>query len=624
MHSAVSTPLKAKSAWGPGATTGICAIFLLGFVLLSWSAVQTKNATIDEPIQTLSGYLVLRYGDFRLVPESPSLWECYAALPDIARNLKIQFETKVFSDRSFDSQGGINWTCKTLYQTPGNNGEAFIRRARVMMLLPAMLLGALIGYWAYKLAGPIAAIVAVGLFSFDPNFIAHSPIVKSDVPLALLLLGLAYSIWQLGRRWTWRRAMAIGALCGIAINTKFSGLLLLPILALLLFVRAMLPQPWLYRNQLIRKRGGRLLIAGCAGILGVAMSVGITWASYGFRFRPASSPTAQMDMPAIRARAILLEAGSSSNPPHVPTASELSAWTPSLIVRGVDFANTHKLLPQAMLGGLLYQHACLQVWPSYLMGRLYGIGRWYYFPMAMLFKTPSATLVTIALALLLVLLNCRTWIRTIVRSRKQRWSGACLAVPLGAFTYAALQSHINIGLRSVLPLYPFLFIGVGIISSRYLRLRPRTTRVTLAVLWIGLITETLCAWPNYISFFNTPSGGQRGGFALLGDSNLDWGQDLKPLLEWHQQHPGVPIFLHYFGVPDPAFFSSDFHNFEFSPDGKPVSDVPVRGGVLAVSANYLQGLYDKPDDELFFRTLGQRPPDQIVGGSIYLFRNPWQ
>jgi 4-amino-4-deoxy-L-arabinose transferase-like glycosyltransferase len=619
----ISPPIARAGAASTGRVAFmVCAMLLAAFAGLSWSAVQTKNATIDEPLHALSGWVAVRFDDFRLVPESPSLWQCLAALPNARTDLKIHFGGKVFSDRSFDSQGGIDWTNQTLYRTAGNDGEAFVNRSRVVFLVLGVLLGALIGWWTFRLAGGLAAIVAVGFFSLDPNFLAHAPIVKSDVPLALIMLALACTIWCLGRQARLRRMIAASVLCGLGINTKFSGLLLLPMLAMLLCVRAVLPMPWIVAGKFGSTRRSRLAIAAMICVLAGFICFGITWAAYGFRFRPAPGITTQMDMQAIDQRAILLEAAAASKT-HDPTPIEIANWKPSLLMRSINFADHYHLLPQAMLGGLLYQHACLQLWPSYLLGRLYGIGRWYYYPLAMLFKTPLATLLLFAGAALIAFRFVLKSRRDLFRSADVVWATACLLVPFGMLAIAAMQSNLDIGLRSILPLYPFLFVGAGVMTSQAMKHRRRWTLAAISLLSIALAAEALPAWPNYISFFNTAAGGSRGGFALLGDSNLDWGQDLKPLVAWQQQHPDVPIFLHYFGSVDPAFFKLRFHDFELAADGSHlISDIPMQTGVLAISTNYLQGLFDTPHDVMFFRKLAERPPDQVVGGSIYLYRYP--
>jgi hypothetical protein len=392
----------------------------------------------------------------------------------------------------------------------------------------------------------------------------------------------------------------------------------------LLLVRALLSLPWQWRDRTLHSRLSRLLAALGVLIVTTVGCTAVTWASYGFRLRPAAAKSSQLDMPAIRVAAITKEAGSALNPPRLPTPAEMSAWKPGMIVRFVDVANEHHWLPQAWLGGLLFQHACMQAWPSFLMGRRYETGAWYYFPMAVLFKTPSATLAAFLFSLASILFYCKRWARAITDSKAIAWSAICIVLPAAIFFGGAIGTHLNIGLRLILAIYPPMFVGCGVMLSHLTQRRPRSARVLLIALAGLLMSETLPAWPNFISFFNLPSDSQRHGFSLLGDSNLDWGQGLIALAEWHQQHPEEPIFLHYFGVADPAFFSDGFHTFEVTPDGRLVSDIPVRGGVLAVSATNLQGLYNNPGDSKFYQRLGQHPPEKIVGGSIYLYRNPSQ
>ena len=56
--------------------------------------------------------------------------------------------------------------------------------------------------------------------------------------------------------------------------------------------------------------------------------------------------------------------------------------------------------------------------------------------------------------------------------------------------------------------------------------------VTAGCLW--LIFVTVSAWPNYLSYFNTASGGTERGHKYLLDSNVDWGQSLKQVADYVQ------------------------------------------------------------------------------------------
>jgi hypothetical protein len=111
---------------------------------------------------------------------------------------------------------------------------------------------------------------------------------------------------------------------------------------------------------------------------------------------------------------------------------------------------------------------------------------------------------------------------------------------------------------------------------------------------------------------------------LLGDSNLDWGQDFKPLAKWQANHPDEPLFLDFYGSIDPRFYGLQYHPLAVAPDGsRPVSDVPIpNGAVLALSANHLQGLYVKPHERAFFAHMATQRPIEIISGSLYLYRWP--
>src|SRR5262249_37601639 len=114
-------------------------------------------------------------------------------------------------------------TTRWLYQTPGNDGIAFIQRSRGAMLAFGVALGTLLAIWSWKLAGAIGASVAAFLFCFDPNFIAHAPLVNDDVAISLMLLAMMMALHSMGRRATWWNVPLVGLLAGAGMATKFSG-----------------------------------------------------------------------------------------------------------------------------------------------------------------------------------------------------------------------------------------------------------------------------------------------------------------------------------------------------------------------------------------------------------------
>jgi hypothetical protein len=184
----------------------------------------------------------------------------------------------------------------------------------------------------------------------------------------------------------------------------------------------------------------------------------------------------------------------------------------------------------------------------------------------------------------------------------------------------ALISDLNIGLRHIFPIYPFLFIAAGVTLARLNPFHPKLIVTTLSLLFLALATESLSAYPNFIPFFNVAAGGSRGGFHYLADSNLDWGQDLPLLASWQRQHPNRTLHLAYFGTADPAYYAIRYHN---APEGylytRDQTERLPTTGVLVISATILQSALNSDPSHTTYDPFRHRTPTTILGGSLYLF-----
>ncbi len=488
------------------------------------------------------------------------------------------------------------------------------------MLFIGIILGITIAWWAWRLGGPVAAVVATAVFSLDPNFLAHSPLIKNDVTITLILLLIMAAVWLLGERATILRCAALFLLVGIALTTKFSGLLAIPMIAIALTCRALINKPWPFLKWNLQTRLTRTFAAAavllCCAIIGYAL----IWACYGFRFGPSADPAQKFDYALPLQICDVNETIIRQNPPPVyPTSAQLRDWIAhpdrSVTLRAIQFADQHKLFPEAWLYGFLYTYGSSLARRCFLCGQLGIVGWWYYFPLAILFKTPLATLTGIVLAALIWLLNRR-------RSTTNRDWWPIVATLVGPVFYMAIamRSHLDIGLRHIFPVYPFLFIFLGITAAKAFRRRPKITGSIVALLFLGLIAETTAAFPDFIPFFNLATGGSRGGLALLGDSNIDWGQDLPALADWQRDHPNYQLYLCRLGSPDPRFYHLHYiemiGNNMSAPDETHPSGLPP---IYAISAAALQGPYMKPEEREFYQRFLQENPIAILHGTIYLF-----
>jgi hypothetical protein len=659
----------------------------------------------------------LHLHDYRINFEDPPLWKYWAALPNGAASIAFNDKDPAWLAMSDDVYRGWELANRTLFQTSGNDGGAFVNRSRFMMVLLGCLLGVVLTAWAWQLGGPVAAMIAAGLFALDPNLLAHSALIKNDVALGLLMMALFHACWRAGRAMTFASATAIAMLMAIALNTKFSAILLAPMLVAVFAIRAAMPTPWMAFGRSLNSVMARA-VASAGLLLAVAgVSVFGIWASYGFRFSPAPDPAVTLNthryaleaaqyrfqaehpqppLPALdttkplgqllddldselsRYRGLLDDAlralaNSALSPNARETVSsslaELQQFhrqsvaaldqarkTPEQITRDlarsarisvlnrqytlrmiryeeqvgdtapdgfalvVNALLERQLLPSAWLHGVLFVHARSMVRTSYLLGETSATGWWYYFPLALLFKTPVGTILVLFVSFVLGLKGLA---RQNGRGFASLWTVACIALPVAIHLGYAMGSNLNIGLRHVLPVYPFMYLAAGAIVAKTLARATRRVVILAGLLGLSIAIETLAAFPNYIAFFNTPaSRASHQGLDLLADSNLDWGQDLPLLAEWQRQHPATRLAFGpemHLGAPSGSYFGTvdpKYYGIKADPLYLDRPNAEGMGGthVLAISATYVQGVYGGP-----FAGLRDQTPLAVLGGSIYLY-----
>jgi hypothetical protein len=119
------------------------------------------------------------------------------------------------------------------------------------------------------------------------------------------------------------------------------------------------------------------------------------------------------------------------------------------------------------------------------------------------------------------------------------------------------------------------------------------------------VGSSLYYYPHSLSYFNELVGGPKGGHYHLGNSNIDWGQDLLYLKRWLDKHPEAqPLHLAFDCWYDPKIAGIEY-------TGRPPTE--PEPGWHAVSVNQIHvgsGLY-----EYFLRF----EPVAMAGYSIYIY-----
>ena len=221
--------------------------------------------------------------------------------------------------------------------------------------------------------------------------------------------------------------------------------------------------------------------------------------------------------------------------------------------------------------------------PSYLFGEVRQGGWWYYFPVALWFKSTLPLLVAFALG---------------IRKRTAPLVAA-FAVILGI----AMLSRISIGVRHVLPLYPLMAIvaAYGVMQLR----KPFAIAVILAQ-----IASFALAHPDHLAYFNLTAG--RDPSRILLDSNLDWGQDLLRLEDACAKHAVESLHIAYFG-------SADLRRHRL-PRLAPLRPFTPTTGWIAISEMHLKDLGARNRPRGAYDWLLRYEPVERVGKSIRLYR----
>jgi hypothetical protein len=530
---------------------------LLGFRQVH--SILQESETSDEGIHLSAGYSFWKTGDFRLNPADPPLAKLLCALPLLV--LRPDFSPSAEAWQIADADAIAH---KFVYQNR-IPADTILFAGRAVNIAIALVLGLVIAGWTLNRFGAPAALFSLLLFSCDPNIIAYSRYITSDILVTTLLLCSCMSWLAYLESGANRKLALTGVLAALTIATKFSGLILYPLLILfyLLYGRR---KPALFP---VRPPLRNLFLAL------VLLPFLIVYSLYFFD-----------------TRSVLQDNSEGSNPPSARVLSHRISYIPLpayYYARGL--LNTY--------GSVHYGDR------AYLMGKYTDRGTWPYFPVAFTIKTPLATL-------LLLLLCAALAIRRLLRSRSFPLVWLVLGLPPVLFFLVSMDSALNIGLRHILPVYPFLFVLISAIvfGVKYGRF---TGWVRASALFLGalLIVESLSIHPDYLPFFNQLVAGPRNGPRYLINSNVDWGQDLKKLKRWTDSHDAAPLCLRYDGEAPPQYYGISYQPLISARNPAELANLNC---VVAISAGLLFG-----EEYERFRALHQLQPQKRIGYSIYIY-----
>ncbi len=572
-----------RPRWRRIAEAAAVVLLLVLHLWLAFSSGAGKSAVFDEIAHLGGGYLQLTTGDYRFNAESGTLPQRWAAWPLTAYNLGVP-------PAGHPARRGANvWILgRELLYGQGRDAEHLLEAARGMIVVVSLALAGLVYAWSRACHGPAGGLLSLALYALSPTMLAHARLVTADLTAACFFLLSAGALWRVLQRVTPARLVAAGlATSGLALS-KMSGLLILPMAVIMVIIRLArgrsLELSWgrqtgrppeggqTQHHEVVSRGRQALAIAALALTLGLIV-VGAVWSAYGWRYSAQPEATAE-----------------GSEFLHAFDSLERGGLAGTVL----GLARDGRLLPEAYLWGLTYTFDTTRERDAFLRGRTGQTGWWWFFPYAMAVKTPLALFGLLGLAV-------AAWRDG--RSPTPASPGLMtpglmtpLWVLLAVYSLVAVASHLNIGHRHMLPIYPVLFIlagGAGRLLTRGRRLAP-----ALVVLCLGSIAwESGKIRPHYLSYFNQIAGGPENGYRHLVDSSLDWGQDLPGLAsflsELRATESETPVYAAYFGAAPPAYHGIEARWLtSFFPVADPSRPpAPLTGGIYCVSATLLQSMH---------------------------------
>ncbi|MBN1641400.1 MAG: glycosyltransferase family 39 protein [Anaerolineae bacterium] len=216
-----------KSARLPHTLSGACLLLAL-FAQLILSA-QHKSSTVDEMYHVFNGAVWFLSDEPKPLMGNPPLVNVLqVALPVATGDLRLPTESPLWeTDRWLDLIYPFLW------EVNGDHAHRIVFLTRLPVIGLTLLLAAGVACWARQLGGGVAGLLALVLISFDPNILAHGRLATTDLGAACAMLWAVYLFWRYRRRPSWRRLVLAGLGLGVALGTKFSALLLLPVFLLM-------------------------------------------------------------------------------------------------------------------------------------------------------------------------------------------------------------------------------------------------------------------------------------------------------------------------------------------------------------------------------------------------------
>jgi hypothetical protein len=583
----------------------LLGVLLIGFVLLDISLLNRRSMMVDDTIHIPSGYSYLKTHDFRLNEEHPPFIKLLSALglEHVQPELPLDSEGWSKAEEAGDPDDGTDTFCGDFFHRNADKFEQIIFWGRLPVVLVPVLLAFAVWAFTRNLFDELTAILSVFFLLSEPNIIANSTFVQDDLASALAVFCFVIALRWYFQKPALVRALLFGLAIAFGLLVKHSLAVLVPISIVLLIAHAVWRR-FKYKEHLCRYFGFALIILGCAYFVFLA----------GYAFDASFIDDDE--------------------------AVFISEWFNVTGNAADSFQNflVHLplLLPKYYMWGMdMVVNDVRNGRPAFLLGEVSDTGWWYYFPVAFVLKT--------TLPFLLLTVSGLVW--TAWKTIRRRWlDGLYLLLPPLGYLAMSMASHLNIGVRHIMPVFPFFAIMGAAAVSAFLRIERlkerRFPKILLGILVAVIGFIAISTFPDSTTYFSPLAGGPANGWRLLSDSNVETGQDVKSLADFlrsrGQDHiEGLFVgsgYIEYYGVENcdiPCNDDQDSDSEDKSVGGDAEVDAVPAGepdkqetqaNYIAIGAWYLEEINLTPEQKSVIDPYRSSKPEAIIGNAIFVFR----
>jgi len=529
------------------------------YLVLGSLSILKKSASFDEIAHFAEGIVYNKTKKISMGAHHPPVLKLIAGAGSWFTKTEIPTpeEATQLNALKWSAMGDFIHGHKLFYKMNNKTGLLFFL-GRFFMLLLGIPLALVLSKWSENLYGNRASIITLVLFCLSPNILAHARLITTDFGSVAFTIIAAFFLWRFTNSLKLKDLLLSSVLWGLALAGKYTAIFYFGVFHLTAFFLCSKKKDFIILN-----------------FLQIPVLIFIINLCYFF-----TEPVG----------------GNFFEPSEIMALPEV--FRPLFV-----FFSKISCLPEMYLKGILISFIHSRHGQStYLLG-LYSIqGWWYYYPVAFIVKSTFISIFTAAVSIISI------------KQKKITRGELFYLVPAFLFALFMICSNLNIGIRHILILWPFMFL----FSGRVLQILPKKF---IKIIVIIAVAENLIIFPHYISQFNILLGGAKNGYKYLGDSNLDWGQDMKILSEWWKKEGGPPLVLSYFGTADPFYYGLKFQNclsYTIPSLKSNITNPPdSKREFFAASVTNLQGIYFHQKD--IFSYFLQKKPYKRCGYSIHIY-----